>query len=63
MMTGNFAKRVNSDETIDLICMRCFQTAASGKSEAEVHAIASEHNCFAMQVKEERYIDSQPRTF
>ena len=46
---GNFAKRVNSDETIDLICMRCFKTAATGTNEVELHAVAQQHDCFPMQ--------------
>ena len=42
---GNFAKRVNQDNTIDLICTCCFQTVARGRSDAEALAIAQPHAC------------------
>jgi len=60
---GNFTKRVNRDSTIDLICTRCFLTAARGRSDAEAMAIAQQHVCHtSLQESEERYDDSQRGT-
>ena len=61
MMMGDFAKRVNSDQTIDLICIRCFKTAATGTNEDELHATAQQHNCCPLPDHEE--LDSQRATF
>jgi hypothetical protein len=46
---GSFVRRVNRDSTIDLICIHCFQTAASGKSDAEVNDAAQQHACVSLE--------------
>lgn len=64
---GNFIKRVNSDATIDMVCTHCFQTAATGTSDAEVTEMAQQHACivslFAPLEESEEYANSQRGTF
>jgi hypothetical protein len=40
-----FRYRVNSDGTIDSICLRCFLTAARVENEADLHAREAAHLC------------------
>lgn len=65
---GTFAKRVNEDKTIDLICKRCFQTAARGTSDAEALAMAQQHACLGplfaeMEKSEEKNYQFPPGYF
>jgi hypothetical protein len=48
----NFVRRVNPDSTIDLICTRCFQTAASGTNEADAVKAAEQHVCVSSKEEE-----------
>ena len=59
---GNFAKRVNHDSTIDLICTLCFQTAATGRNEEKVFAAAQQHACFPFFQERDDSTDSQRET-
>jgi hypothetical protein len=41
----SFARRRNPDSTIDSICTRCYQTIASGDSEASLATAEEGHSC------------------
>ena len=41
----SFARRRNQDSTVDSICTRCYQTIASGNSEANLAAAEEVHSC------------------
>jgi hypothetical protein len=41
----SFARRHNQDSTVDSICSRCYQTIASGDSEATLATIEEGHSC------------------
>lgn len=40
-----FFYRRNADNTMDTICGFCFLTVASAESEADLHALESDHEC------------------
>ena len=40
-----FARRENPDDTIDLICKRCFQTVVTTKNELALIRAEQEHCC------------------
>jgi hypothetical protein len=40
-----FPHRTNHDGTVNSICLQCFQTIASHKSESEVEEIEKTHVC------------------
>jgi hypothetical protein len=60
---GGFFRRKNPDSTIDLICPKCFQTAASGKSEAEALAAAAKKHthCESLEEDHNRCVVQQER--
>jgi hypothetical protein len=60
---GGFFRRKNPDSTIDLICPKCFQTAASGKSESEaLTAAAKEHtHCGSLEPGHKHSVVQQER--
>lgn len=41
----SFARRRNADRSIDSICTRCYQTIASGTSEAGLEGAERAHTC------------------
>ena len=41
----SFARRRNPDSTVDSICTRCYQTIASGDSEASLATAEEGHSC------------------
>ena len=45
-----FARRWNSDGSIDSICSRCFRTIASAQSEIDLQAAEQRHSCLLSSV-------------
>jgi hypothetical protein len=43
--SSQFYHRVNADQTIDSICLRCFLTAARVENEADLHEREAAHEC------------------
>ena len=41
----SFARRRNQDSTVDSICTRCYQTIATGNSEASLETAEEGHTC------------------
>jgi hypothetical protein len=41
----SFARRRNQDSTVDSICTRCYQTIASGQSDALLAIAEENHSC------------------
>jgi hypothetical protein len=40
-----FQHRVNADQTIDTICLRCYLTAATADNEADLQELEAAHRC------------------
>jgi len=60
-----FIHRNNPDSTIDSICLNCFMTVGTAKSESELHWRELNHNCErAVELeRDRRYEISQQGTF
>ena len=42
---AQFSYRQNKDNSIDSICLRCYLTAGTADSEAELHELEGAHEC------------------
>lgn len=42
---SKFARRHNGDGSVDSICLICFQTAATAKSESQLSELETQHEC------------------
>jgi hypothetical protein len=47
---SKFVRRHNGDGTVDSICLICFQTAATAKSESQLTALEDQHQCHGYTV-------------
>ncbi len=53
LASAQFVHRVNADETIDSICLRCLETVASVQNPAALKELEQEHVCDS--IRAERY--------
>ena len=42
---AQFSYRQNKDKSIDAICLKCYLTAATADSKAELHELEGAHEC------------------
>jgi hypothetical protein len=52
---GKFFHRTMPDSTLESVCMKCFQTIARGKNEAEVMEIERVHSCTPLREVHRRW--------
>jgi len=58
--TGEFARRVNLDGTMDSICLYCFRTVATSHDESTLLLHQAQHICDALE--HIRSSDDHPQT-
>lgn len=56
---GDFARRENSDSTVDLICTRCFQTIAHGSNEKAFEDARKNHKCDPLSEQHRRFAQAK----
>jgi hypothetical protein len=61
--TDSFVRRVNPDTTIDSICLSCFRTVATGKSEFDLLSAEKKHSCDSFMEQQWWHIESQMGAF
>jgi hypothetical protein len=52
---GKFFHRMMQDSTIESVCMKCFQTIAKGKNEAEIREMEKVHSCTPLRELHRRW--------
>jgi hypothetical protein len=58
-----FARRIKQDSTIDSICTKCYQIAASAENEQELLILEKDHVCDPNLASSAKHSDSMQGTF